>query len=97
MADEPKGASAKAEEKIGKEMAELMPLSQPLDVDLEFYEREPDKVIPSKGDDGADTPSGAALMKVGAPSKDPEELGSEGERVRGLKYRVEKYKKRWLG
>lgn len=95
MADE--SAASKAEEKVGKEMAELMPLSHPVETELEFHEREPDKVIPHKDDDAADTPSGAALMKVGAPSKDPDDLGSEKERVRGLKYRVEKYKKRWLG
>jgi len=51
-------------------------------------------VIPHKDDDGADTPSGAALMKVGAP--DPKDPLSDEERVRGLRYRLEKYKKRWL-
>lgn len=40
-----------------------------------------------------DTPSGAALKAVGEPSGDPT---SEAERARGLKYRFEKAKKRWL-
>lgn len=94
MADS-KSAAEKAEEKVGKELAEVMPLSHPPETELEFAEREPDKVIPAKESDGADTPSGHALREVGAP--DPEKAGSEAERIKGLKYRLEKYKKRWLG
>jgi len=96
MADEPKGATAKAEDKLSKEMEEVMPLVAPKDEGLPFEEREPEKVVPHKDDDGADTPSGAALMAVGAPSQDPEEIGGDAERVKGMKYRLAKYKKRWL-
>lgn len=55
---------------------------------------EPEKVVPVKGSDGADTPSGAALMKVGAP--DPEDAGSPAEAKRAAAYREEKHRKRWL-
>jgi hypothetical protein len=84
-----------ADEKVEKQMEEWMPLSHPPETEMSFAEREPEKVVPKKGSDGADTPSGAALMAVGAPN--PEKAGEEAERVRGLKYRLEKYKKRWLG
>jgi hypothetical protein len=91
---EAKGAAEKAEEKVGKDMAEVMPLAWPPETELEFADREPDKVVPEEGTDGADTPSGHALRVVGAP--DPK-ADPRDERVRGLKYRLEKYKKRWLG
>lgn len=103
--DEAKGSAEKAAEAVeargltpvrvelpGKA---VMALSHPPETELEFIEREPDKVIPVDGSDGADTPSGHALREVGAPN--PLEAGSEEERQRGLQYRAVKYVKRWLG
>jgi hypothetical protein len=53
----------------------------------------PEKVVPSKGDDAYDTPSGYALAKVGAPDPDADPTSAK-ERERGLKYLYEKVKKR---
>jgi hypothetical protein len=71
-----------------------MALFSPPAAELDFVDREPDKVIPPEGSDGADTPSGYALREVGAP--DPLDAGSEAERDKGLQYRVLKYMKRWM-
>jgi hypothetical protein len=79
-----------AEKKLGSVLP--MPFEDP-DSGLTHAEREPERVIPSKGDDGYDTPSGHALAKVGAP--DPLDAGSDKERERGLAYLYEKMKKRW--
>lgn len=53
---------------------------------------EPDRVVPKKGSDGYETPSGYALAKVGEFTG---EAGSEEAREHGLRYLVEKVKKRW--
>jgi hypothetical protein len=87
--------SDKAAKEVGKDLAEWLVLSHSPEAELEFHEREPEKVIPAKNSDGADTPSGHALRVVGAP--DPADAGSEKERQRGLHYRMEKFRKRWLG
>ena len=79
---------------LGKEMAEVMPLAQPVETALDYADREPERVVPEKGSDGADTPSGHALRVVGAP--DLSDPTSEEEYIRGLRYRLEKFKKRWL-
>lgn len=92
--DKPQSAAEKAAEKVGKEMAGVMPLQAPVEAGLTYEEREPEKVVPGEGTDGADTPSGHALRVVGAP--DLSDPTSDKEYVRGLKYTVEKYKKRWL-
>lgn len=94
--------AAEAIEKKGLEPVEVklpadtvMALSHPPESELSFIEREPDKVIPPDGSDGADTPSGAALKEVGAPN--PLAAGTEEERQKGLQYRALKYVKRWMG
>jgi hypothetical protein len=53
---------------------------------------EPEKVIPKKGSDGYETPSGYALAKVGEFKG---EAGSDEAREHGIRYLVEKVKKRW--
>lgn len=102
MADKPKSAADKAAESQAKkldasvaEVREGMPLHAPVEAGLSYEEREPDKVIPDKGSDGADTPSGAALRDVGAP--DPENAGEPSEFLKGLRYKRAKFMKRWLG
>lgn len=50
------------------------------------------KVIPEKGSDGYDTPSGYAIAKVG---DNPHEPGSDAAKEHGEKYLAEKSKKRW--
>jgi len=71
-----------------KKLSEVLPLSETVQPDL----TEPDRVIPNKGDDGYDTPSGYALAKVGEFKGEP---GSEEAREHGLRYLYEKVKKRW--
>lgn len=102
MADKPQSAKDKAVESQAKKLdakvadvREGMPLHAPVEAGLSYEEREPEKVIPDKGSDGADTPSGAALREVGAP--DPEKAGEPEEFLRGLRYKRAKFMKRWLG
>lgn len=102
MAEKPQSAADKAAESQAKkldakvaEVREGMPLHAPVEAGLSYEEREPEKVIPAKGSDGADTPSGAALREVGAP--DPESAGEPDEFVKGLRYKRAKFMKRWLG
>jgi hypothetical protein len=54
-------------------------------------EEEEEKVVPAKGSDGYDTPSGYALAKVGTYDGDDPDKARE----HGLKYLYEKVKKRW--
>lgn len=97
---EPRGAAEKAEAKVEAELREVLPLSNPPEAEVAFHEREPDKVIPADDTDGADTPSGHALRQVGAPDRlDPNDVSDKdasAARVQGLRYRLEKAKKRWL-
>lgn len=93
-ASDAKGAAEKSKDAVGEDVAAWMSISEPPEDLLTYAEREPDKVIPDKGSDGADTPSGHALRITGAPN--PDDAGSEKERLRGLRYGYEKYKKRWL-
>lgn len=98
----PQSSKEKAAEsqaaKLDAEVADVregMPLHAPVEAGLAYEEREPEKVIPPKDSDGADTPSGAALREVGAP--DPENAGEPSEFVKGLRYKRAKFMKRWLG
>lgn len=89
-------SSEKAAAALDKEMREVMPLAHPVETATpDGTPPEPDKPVPDKGDDGADTPSGHALMLVGPP--DPDDAGSDAEGRKGMKYKLEKFKKRWLG
>jgi len=71
-----------------KKLAEILPPSETVQPDL----TEPDRVVPKKGDDGYDTPSGYALAKVGEFTGEP---GSAEAKEHGLRYLYEKTKKRW--
>jgi hypothetical protein len=71
-----------------------MPFEIPPELNAPYPEREPDKVIPKKGSDGYDTPSGRALAKVGEYKGDPAE-DPEGAKAHGLRYLAEKMKLRW--
>ena len=89
MADEKASGLTKAETELGKVSA---PFEIPPEELVPYEEREPDRIVPKKGDDGYDTPSGYALAKVGEFEGDP---GSEEAKIHGLRYRLEKIKKRW--
>ena len=58
------------------------PSSTPEEELVDYADREPEKVVPEKGSDGHDTPSGYALAKVG-----PDGDGDE--------YAAVKHGKRW--
>lgn len=88
MADSDKGLT-KAEAKLAEVQA---PFEIPASEHVDYAEREPDRVIPKKGSDGYDTPSGYALAKVGEYTGEP---GTEEARAHGLSYLYEKVKKRW--
>lgn len=76
-----------------KKLATVLPSPfEPPEV-VPYEEREPEKVVPSKGDDGYDTPSGFAVAKVGAP--DTADPLSDKERERGIMYLYYKMAKRW--
>lgn len=76
-----------------KELAAVMPPFEiPAEEQVDYLEREPDRVIPKKGSDGYDTPSGYALNKVGEFKGEP---GSDEAKAHGLRYLAEKVKKRW--
>ena len=89
MADDKPSGLTKAETKLGEVSA---PFEIPAEAHVDYLEREPDRVIPKKGSDGYDTPSGYALAKVGEFKGEP---GSEEARAHGLAYLYEKVKKRW--
>lgn len=95
MADSKDSTSAKGLTTAQKELSKVQaPFEIPEEEHLPYQEREPDKIIPKKGDDGYDTPSGYALAKVGEYKGDPEE-DPEGARAHGLRYLREKVLKRW--
>ena len=87
----PENASGltKAQEKLAEVQA---PFEVPADEQVDYADREPDRIVPKKGDDGYDTPSGYALAKVGEFKG---EAGSEEAHIHGLKYLREKIMKRW--
>lgn len=89
MADEKASGLSKAEAKLAEVSA---PFEVPEDQLVPYEEREPDRIVPKKGDDGYDTPSGHALAVVGEYKG---EAGSEEAKAHGLRYRLEKIKKRW--
>lgn len=91
MADEKPSGLTKAEKELSKVQP---PFEVPAELNVPYEEREPEKVVPKKGSDGYDTPSGYALAKVGAYEGDPSE-DPEGARIHGLKYLREKVLKRW--
>jgi hypothetical protein len=86
--DKPTGLT-KAESELSKVTP---PFEVPEDANPDYVNDPPDRIVPSKGDDGYDTPSGYALAKVGEFEGEP---GSDEAKVHGLKYRLEKIKKRW--
>ena len=86
--DKPSGLT-KAESNLAKVQA---PFEIPESEHVDYVDREPDRVVPKKGDDGYDTPSGYALAKVGEFTGEP---GSEEAKIHGLKYLREKVLKRW--
>lgn len=95
MADDKSDTSAKGLTKAQTELSKVQaPFEIPEEEHLPYEEREPEKVIPNKGDDGYDTPSGYALAKVGEfkgnAADDP-----EAARAHGLKYLRLKVLKRW--
>jgi len=78
-----------------KELSKVQaPFEIPEEEHLPYEEREPEKVIPHKDDDGYDTPSGYALAKVGE-FKGNSVDDPEGARAHGLRYLAIKVKKRW--
>jgi hypothetical protein len=82
MADDKKASQAESK------LAEVLPPFETVQLDPEEAER----IIPKKGSDGYETPSGYALAKVGEFKGEP---GSEEARIHGLQYLYEKVKKRW--
>jgi hypothetical protein len=89
MADEQASGLSKASAKLAEVQA---PFEIPADEHVDYLEREPEKVVPKKGSDGYETPSGYALAKVGEFKGEP---GSEEAHIHGLKYLREKVMKRW--
>ena len=89
MADDKPSGLTKAEANLASVHA---PFEVPAEEHVDYLEREPEKVVPAKGSDGYDTPSGYALAKVGVNKAEP---GTEEAKVHGLRYLAEKVKKRW--
>ena len=80
-----------ADDKPSKAESDLAKVQAPFET-VQPDLTEPDRVVPKKGSDGYDTPSGYALAQVGEFKGEP---GSEEAKEHGLKYLVEKVKKRW--
>ena len=89
MADEKPSGLTKAATKLAEVQA---PFEVPASEHVDYAEREPDRIVPKKGDDGYDTPSGYALAQVGEYKGEP---GTEEAAVHGLRYLREKVGKRW--
>ena len=91
MADEKASGLAKAD----KELSALLPPSEiPPEANADYSVDPPDRIVPKKGDDGYDTPSGRALASVGEFKGNPVE-DQEAAKAHGLRYLAEKMKLRW--
>ena len=92
---ESKTASEKKVDASEKKLNEVLP---PFEIapeeHVDYSEREPDRIIPKKGDDGYDTPSGYALNKVGEFKGDPV-ADQAGAKAHGHEYLYQKMLKRW--
>ena len=94
MADETK----KEEKALGSVLP--MPFEIPAEAQPDYLNDPPDRIVPKKGSDGYDTPSGRALAKVGefkgnTTPGEPWNDDPEAARAHGLKYLAEKMKLRW--
>ena len=94
MADESKSSDAGLK-KADTALSKLLPPSEiPPEANADYAVDAPDRIVPKKGDDGYETPSGHALAKVGEFKGDPVE-DQVGAKAHGLRYLAEKMKLRW--
>ena len=92
MADEKASSGL---EKADKALSKLLPPSEiPPEANADYAVDPPDRIVPKKGSDGYETPSGHALAVVGEFKGDPV-ADQEAAKAHGLRYLAEKMKLRW--